>query len=117
MSSNEAVPIAVRTATVSDHFGEFRDEPKSGIGELWSMYVHPNAWRTGAGRALRDRTTAELIASGRRTAYLWVLSENVRARGFYEHTGWSIDDRGGSATKVFEIDGTSVEEMCYRIDL
>jgi GNAT superfamily N-acetyltransferase len=98
-------------------FGDFRDEPSPATGELWSMYVEPDAWGNGAGRALMDSTLEELVKSKRRTAHLWVLSENARARGFYEHTGWSVDDGDGSATKKFEIDGASVEEIRYCIDL
>jgi GNAT superfamily N-acetyltransferase len=42
--------------------------------------VRPDRWGTGLGRAAVDRAGP--------VTRLWVLADNHRARGFYEHLGW-----------------------------
>ena len=79
---------------VAEHAGEIvgftsvgpsRDE--NGIGELYAIYVDPEQWSTGTGRALIEQAEDQL-----RTVYeevtLWVLEDNPRARQFYERAGW-----------------------------
>jgi ribosomal protein S18 acetylase RimI-like enzyme len=56
-------------------------------GEIWAIYVAPDAWGGGIGSALLDRACAELAGRGLPEARLWVLADNVRARRFYEHHG------------------------------
>jgi GNAT superfamily N-acetyltransferase len=68
--------------------GPSRDEV--GIGELYAIYVDPDAWSTGAGRALIERAEEQLRA-GYDSASLWVLEDNPRARTFYERAGWAAD--------------------------
>ena len=63
----------------------------SGAGELYGFYVHPDAWGSGAGPALIDRCHAAL-ATRFSTAEVWVLSDNPRARRFYERQGWSCGE-------------------------
>jgi GNAT superfamily N-acetyltransferase len=92
-----------------------RDEDASPeTGELTSIYLLPDHWGRGTGRALHDRAVAVLAATFT-TATLWVLSTNTRARLFYERAGWSPDDR----TKVETIaNGTvTLEEIRYRLPL
>ena len=80
-----------------------------GEGELYAIYVDPDAWGTGAGSAL--------IAAGRRwlaerypAATLWVLEDNPRARRFYEREGWVAGRR-----RIDEIRGVEVAEVQYRL--
>jgi GNAT superfamily N-acetyltransferase len=68
--------------------GPSRDE--DGVGELYAIYVDPDAWSTGAGRELIRRAEAQL-RSEYDTASLWVLEDNPRARTFYERAGWAVD--------------------------
>jgi len=68
--------------------GPSRDE--EGCGELYAIYVAPESWSTGAGRALMLRAEDEL-RSRYAEATLWVLEDNPRARAFYERAGWSPD--------------------------
>jgi GNAT superfamily N-acetyltransferase len=83
--------------------GPSRDE--HGIGELYAIYVEPDAWSTGAGRALIERSEDQL-ARQYREATLWVLERNERdspvARTKPKSTGPSCyrkgDDAGGAAT-------------------
>jgi GNAT superfamily N-acetyltransferase len=56
--------------------------------ELYALYVAPDHWSTGAGRALMDRVLTEARAEGHRRIILWVLRDNRRARRFYERAGF-----------------------------
>ena len=47
--------------------------------------VRPDQWGRGLARAAVER------AAGVRR--LWVLHDNARARGFYEHLGWTPTGR------------------------
>jgi GNAT superfamily N-acetyltransferase len=87
--------------------GPSRDE--RGLGELYAIYVHPDWWGTGAGRALLERGETEL-RSRYRDATLWVLDDNPRARSFYERCGWTPD----GARKADERWGVRAPEVRYR---
>jgi GNAT superfamily N-acetyltransferase len=52
-------------------------------GELYAIYVHPDHWSTGVGRALMDAGEAKLRRLGHRNVVLWVLDANPRARRFH----------------------------------
>jgi ribosomal protein S18 acetylase RimI-like enzyme len=86
--------------------GDNRDEP--GKGELFAIYVLPDAWGSGAGSALM--TAALEALSGYASATLWVLEDNPRARRFYEREGWIAD--GGRREGEFL--GVAVPEVRYR---
>jgi GNAT superfamily N-acetyltransferase len=62
-------------------------------GLLYLMYVLPQKWGQGVGRALMDASIAALRDAGHRRAALWVLQANSRARRFYEAGGWWYDGR------------------------
>ena len=87
--------------------GDSRDEP--GKGELFAIYVLPEAWGSGAGSALM--ATALEALRGYPSATLWVLEDNPRARRFYEREGWILD--GGRRDEEFL--GVTVAEVRYRI--
>jgi ribosomal protein S18 acetylase RimI-like enzyme len=87
--------------------GESRDE--AGKGELFAIYVLPEAWGSGAGSALMESALEEL--RGYSSATLWVLEDNPRARRFYEREGWLLD--GGRREE--ELLGVTVTEVRYRI--
>ncbi len=87
--------------------GDSRDEP--GKGELFAIYVLPEAWGSGAGSALMASALEAL--RGYSSATLWVLEDNPRARRFYEREGWILD--GGRRDE--EILGVTVAEVRYRI--
>jgi GNAT superfamily N-acetyltransferase len=80
-----------------------------GEGELYGLYVAPEAWGRGAGRALIGQVEAEL-ARNHPEAILWVLEDNPRARRFYEQAGWGLD--GARKRDVFL--GVEVDEVRYR---
>lgn len=89
--------------------GPSRDEDE--IGELYAIYVDPEAWSTGAGRALMT-AAEERLATEWDAALLWVLEENPRARGFYERAGWAPD----GVRKAEERFGVRAPEVRYRKD-
>ncbi|WP_350281480.1 GNAT family N-acetyltransferase [Kribbella sp. HUAS MG21] len=61
-------------------------------GELYALFVHPDHWGVGVGRALADAACADLRAAGCTTVNLWVLEANTRARRFYAK--YSFEDTG-----------------------
>jgi len=79
-------------------------------GEVWAVYVHPDAWRTGAGGALMTEGLERLKAAGYTEASLWVFEENSGARRFYERFGWRSD----GASEIFERGGGQAIEIRYR---
>jgi ribosomal protein S18 acetylase RimI-like enzyme len=90
--------------------GESREEP--GVGELYAIYVLPEAWGTGLGTALIERGEEELRARGFDVATLDVLADNPRARRFYERQGWVAGE-----TQQSTFLGHEVELARYRKDL
>ncbi len=93
-------------------FGTCRDVADAPLGELFAINLDPHHWRSGLGRELLSEVTHELLAFGD-AAVLWVVPENVRARGLYESAGW-VDDGGRRHDEVL---GARVDEMRYRITL
>jgi GNAT superfamily N-acetyltransferase len=87
--------------------GPSRDE--QGIGELYAIYVAPDEWSRGAGRALIAEAEDALRVKYDE-ATLWVLEQNPRARRFYELGGWSLD----GARKAEERWGVRAPEVRYR---
>jgi GNAT superfamily N-acetyltransferase len=61
-----------------------------GVGELYSIYVVPDALGTGAGPSLLE-TAVGWLAERWSEAIRWVATENPRARRFYERRGWVVD--------------------------
>ncbi len=60
-------------------------------GELYAVYLEPDRFGAGIGKLLCDHALADLRERRFRTATLWVLGSNVRARRFYEREGWAAD--------------------------
>jgi ribosomal protein S18 acetylase RimI-like enzyme len=60
-------------------------------GELYALYVTPDWWSAGVGRALMDSVLAALSEAGYASAVLWVLADNARARRFYDQAGFAPD--------------------------
>jgi ribosomal protein S18 acetylase RimI-like enzyme len=81
-----------------------------GVGELYAIYVHPEAWSTGAGLALMEAGVVWL-AERWQEAILWVAEGNPRARRFYERYGWVA----GTTRMVDVLPGAPVREVLYRL--
>ncbi len=64
-----------------------------GHGVLQTLYVMPGFWSRGVGSALHDLALVRLRDANVQEARLWTLTENHRARAFYEKRGWSLTGR------------------------
>jgi len=61
---------------------------KDYTGKVHSLFVHPKFMRCGIGGYLLCCGQQWLVARGYNCAIVWVFSENVLARRFYEKAGW-----------------------------
>jgi ribosomal protein S18 acetylase RimI-like enzyme len=90
--------------------GAARHAGEAGLGEVWAIYVDPDAQGRGVGRALMDAAIRDLEARGLGEAVLWVFEANAPARAFYERLGWTPD----GAAKPLVIGGAAPVELRYR---
>ncbi|MEW9549533.1 N-acetyltransferase family protein [Nonomuraea sp. NPDC050783] len=91
-------------------YGPARDEGLTGM-EVYAIYVLPEEFSTGMGRALMTAAVEDLASSGHGDVGLWVLADNPRARRFYERFGF----RPSGRTKT--LPDPPLEEVHYRLDL
>ncbi|MGN6033699.1 MAG: GNAT family N-acetyltransferase [Thermomicrobiales bacterium] len=78
-------------------------------GEIYAIYVWPDAQGMGVGAALMTAAFETLRGDTFARAILWVLAGNAPAIAFYERMGWQAD----GATKREEIGGVAIEEFRY----
>lgn len=115
LASPPRPPAAVLVAEIDGEVcgfasvGAARDDDEA-AGELYAIYVDPDHWGAGVGRALLAEAERRLSNGGFVEATLWVLDDNPRARRFYEAAGWEHD--GGSKRET-HLD-TEVTEVRYR---
>jgi ribosomal protein S18 acetylase RimI-like enzyme len=64
-----------------------------GHGVLQTLYVMPEFWSRGIGSTLHDLALDRLRETNVQEARLWTLTENHRARAFYEKRRWSLTGR------------------------
>lgn len=83
-----------------------------GDGRLYALYLLPEYWGRGLGRALHDRVVEELSGD---SAVLWVLATNERAKAFYVRRGWVAD--GASQTETIDNGRVTLEELRFRLRL
>ena len=86
------------------------DADPSVVGEMATLYLLPDQWRTGLGSRLMSESMAVLQQAGYREATLWVLDRNDRALRFYEAIGWQPD----GAVKQDDTYGFDLRELRYR---
>lgn len=66
-------------------------------GQLRQLAVSPRDTHRGYGSLLLQFATEELMAGGTRELSVWVLAEDLHARGFYRSRGWrDTDERADS---------------------
>lgn len=87
-----------------------RDEDAAGHGEICALYVEPDCWGHGVGRALTAAARGELCSLGFRNAVLWVVAGNARAEQFYRADGWSPD----GLRRKQQVWSVAVETVRYR---
>ncbi|HKN51627.1 MAG TPA: GNAT family N-acetyltransferase [Amycolatopsis sp.] len=111
--------LVVETAGAERHlagfvaFGPPRGHAGTELGQLYALYLHPRHWDRGLGRLLHERAVQALADDGYRTAILWVLATNERAKNFYARHGWRPD--GGKQAERME--GVTLDEIRYRRSL
>jgi len=94
-------------------FGASRDVDSPNEGEILALYVDPEAWGRGVGRALITSARTYLREMSFVMANLWVLEGNQRSIRFYESDGWSSDGVGRPEV----VWGVAVKEVRYRRSL
>jgi ribosomal protein S18 acetylase RimI-like enzyme len=82
--------------------------------ELVAIYVHPEKWREGIGRALLSASLDQLRKLQIDQVTLWVLEGNQRARSFYESFGF-IQDGGMKDDDHWK--SFAVREIRYRLNM
>jgi GNAT superfamily N-acetyltransferase len=103
--------------TVADHdgtavgFSTFRAGDRPGHGHISNLFVDPDHWGKGIGRALLARAEQEMRERQWSVGELNTQSLNTRARQLYERAGWR--DTGGR--HPHEDDGLEMAE--YERDL
>src|SRR5688572_18626397 len=65
--------------------------PDELAGWVEQLYIHPDYWRRGFGKALLREAEEGLTTLGFTDAVLSVYEANEQARRFYEACGWSFD--------------------------
>lgn len=78
-------------------------------GELCALYVDPECWGEGVGRALIAMARSHLADAGYGTAVLWVLAGNRRADRFYRRDGWRPD----GVSRTAPVWGVTIDEVRY----
>ena len=69
-------------------FGPARAEQADpGVAEVYALYVHPDRWGAGCGRALVE-DVRERLCDDWEELVLWTLEENAAARSFYLRVGF-----------------------------
>lgn len=86
-----------------------RDAGSAGQGELCGLYVDPDWWGSGVGRALIAAARRRLAEQGFSSALLWVLDSNFRAQRFYAKDGWKSD----GLRRVEKVWDVKVQEVHY----
>jgi GNAT superfamily N-acetyltransferase len=94
------------------HTGPLRDEDLSreSRAEIYTLYVHPRAWRRGVGSALLGAVDTFWDPTDVRELLLWVFEANAASRAFYEALGWRPD----GATQVDDFGDAQPVEVRYR---
>ncbi len=79
------------------------------VGEVCALYVDPDHWGQGVGRALLAEGRGHLVARGFTRAVLWVLAGNGRAERLYRADGWVAD----GTTRRAVVWGVEVDEVRF----
>ena len=90
--------------------GPSQDPQNPGAGEVMALYVDPDHWGSGSGRALIAAGRERLCAIGFTAAILWVLDGNTNAERFYDADGWTRD----GSRRIDRPWGSAVHELRYR---
>ena len=84
------------------------------VWEIYGLYLDPTHWGKGHGRALMENALQEMVSTHIYHITLWVLETNKRARGFYEHMGFDVENR---VKKQYERNGISLPLVRYHLQM
>lgn len=97
-------------------FGKVRTRPDFDKGivpkygsEIYALYVHPDHFRKGIGKALFQRACDDLINRKTKSMILWTKKKNKRSCGFYTVLGGAKVGK----KRVDMGDKSWVEESCF----
>ena len=93
--------------------GAVRDQPDglAGAGEVFAIYLAPEARGRGLGRALFAHVVDDLRDRGFNAVVVWVFEANAATRRFYEAAGFRLD----GARQPVDFGETSLPEIRYRL--
>ncbi len=93
--------------------GEIRDQPDglTGAGEVFAIYLAPEARGRGLGRTLFGHVVDDLRDRGFDPVVVWVFEANASTRRFYEAAGFELD----GARQPVDFGETSLPEIRYRL--
>lgn len=83
------------------------------MSELYAIYADPHFWGQGLGKGLVETVHAKLVEHSYTRVMLWVLTDNHRARRFYESCGYMNTE----IKQIIEISGVQIEELRYERSL
>lgn len=97
-------------------FGPTRDQDcgSEKVGEILTLYVHPDAWRRGLGSELVVHALSRLKSASFALVTLWTLESSSQARTFYESCGFSFDGTVKPGTVPGDV---VVNDVRYRMRL
>lgn len=95
------------------HFGSSRENETE--GEVYGFYAHPRVWGTGVSTAMMEVTLPRLRSRPVDRVRLWTLAGAVRARAFYEKTGFTLT--GHERTGTVAPTRSEVTEVEYSLAL
>ena len=93
--------------------GAIRDQAMglAAAGEVFAIYLAPEARGRGLGRAIFGHAVDDLRARGFDPIVVWVFEANADARRFYEAAGFQPD----GARQPVDFGDTSLPEIRYRL--
>jgi GNAT superfamily N-acetyltransferase len=109
--------VALEEAAVvgfaSAGYAEEEDLASSRVAILLALYVDPERWSQGHGRALHDEAVSWMRSEGYKLGVLWVMAGNGRGRAFYTKAGWTPEP----ATLVDDPAFWNAPSLRYRMQL
>jgi GNAT superfamily N-acetyltransferase len=105
--------VVTESLTAFCFYGPSRDDAGQAQiqAEIYALYVHPDRWRQGGGRALCARAEQDARERECASIALWALKANDGARRFYERVGYAPD---GAERENTRLTGFPLHEMRYR---
>ena len=93
--------------------GPNRDQPDglAGAGEVFAIYLAPEARGRGLGRTLFGHVVDDLPSRGLEPGVVWGFEANAGTRRFYEAAGFRVD----GARQPIDFGESSLPEIRYRL--